>query len=269
MCRGKHACEPYRKAGCLAIVHPHRGASKRQRPVGMDMHDKATTMKLCTYMGAVAGTLMFAGIWPVARMFPPLDPALSASAVADYFRAHQTGVLVGGILITSAAVLFFPFLAAVATFMKKIEGAISPLTWSFVMIVAFGFVTLFFAGLFFTVAAYRPERPDTEIAMLSDIAFLLFVMPAVPAFVQNVITGVVILQDRRATPILPRWLGYMNLWTGVLLLPGLAVGLFKSGPFAWNGVLAFWVPAIVFGIWFNLMIFAMLAAIKRGALADA
>ena len=89
----------------------------------------------------------------------------------------------------------------------------------------------------------------------------------VKTFVQNVVTGVVILGDKRAVPILPRWVGYMNLWTGVLLLPGLAVGLFKVGPFAWNGALAFWMPAVVFGNWFNPMIFAMLAAIKRNALA--
>ena len=104
------------------------------------------------------------------------------------------------------------------------------------------------------------------VSALSDIAFLLFVMPAVPAFVQKLLTGFVILGDRRAQPILPRWLGYMNLWTGVLLLPGLAIGLFKTGPFAWNGALAFWLPAVVFGIWFNLMIVAMLGAIKRDAL---
>ncbi|WP_336971215.1 hypothetical protein [Sphingobium aromaticiconvertens] len=228
---------------------------------------KSTTMKLCTYMGAVAGTLMFIGIWPLAQMFPPLAPALPAAEVADYYRAHQTGILVGAILIMACSVLFFPFLAAVATFLKKIEGPVSPLTWAFVMICAYGFVTVFFAGLFFTAAAYRPDNPDAIIATLSDIAFFLFVMPAVPAFVQNVVTGIAILGDKRAQPILPRWLGYMNLWTGVLLLPGLAVGLFKVGPFAWNGVLAFWVPAVVFGIWFNLMIFAMLGSIKRNVLA--
>ena len=225
------------------------------------------TMKVCTYMGAVAGTLMFVGIWPLAQMFPPLDPAMAPAAVAAYYRAHATGILVGSILIMAASVLFFPFMAAIATLLKKIEGPVSPLTYAFIMIVAYGFVTMFFAGLFFTAAAYRPNYPDTTINMLSDIAFFLFVMPAVPAFVQNVVTGVVILKDRRAVPILPRWCGYMNLWTGVLLLPGLAVGLFKVGPFAWNGALAFWMPAVVFGIWFNAMIFAMLGAIKRGALA--
>ena len=231
------------------------------------MQTHATTMKLCTYMGAVAGTMMFVGIWPLAQMFPPLAPAMPAAEVADYYRANQTGILVGAILIASSSVLFFPFLAAVATFLKKIEGPVSPLTWAFIMIVAYGFVTLFFAGLVFTAAAYRPDNPDSIIATLSDIAFFLFVMPAVPGFVQNVLTGIVILRDPRPQPILPRWLGYMNLWSGVLLLPGLAVGLFKTGPFAWDGVLAFWMPAIVFGIWFNLMIFAMLGAIRRDALA--
>lgn len=230
------------------------------------MTTKSMTMKLCTYMGAIAGTMMFVGIWPVAHMFPPLDPSMPAAEAAAYYRSHQIGILAGAILIASSSVLFFPFLAAIATFMKKIEGPIAPLTWAFVMVVAFGFVTLFFAGLIFTAAAYRLDRPDAVVSALSDIAFLLFVMPAVPAFVQKLLTGFVILGDRRLQPILPRWLGYMNLWTGVLLLPGLAIGLFKTGPFAWNGALAFWLPAVVFGIWFNLMIVAMLGAIKRDAL---
>jgi len=228
---------------------------------------KSGTMKVCTYMGALAGTLLFIGIWPLANMFPPLAPDMGTAEVAAYYRSNQTGILVGAILIMTSSALFFPFLAAIAVFLKKIEGPVSPMTYAFIMIVAYGFVTVFFAGLFFTAAAYRPSFSDETIHSLSDIAFFLFVMPAVPAFVQNVITGVAILGDERTQPIFPRWVGYMNLWTAVLLLPGCVVGLFKVGPFAWNGALAFWLPAIVFGIWFNVMIFAMLSAIKRGALA--
>lgn len=228
---------------------------------------KSGTMKFCTYMGAVAGTLLFVGIWPLAQLFPPIAPATPAAEVAAYYRAHQTGILAGAICIMTSSVLFFPFLAAIAVFLKKIEGPVSPWTYAFIMIVAYGFVTVFFSGLFFTAAAYRPDFPDHTIQLLSDLAFFLFVMPAVPAFVQNVVTGVAVLGDTRANPILPRWLGYMNLWTGVLLLPGCVVGLFKVGPFAWNGALAFWMPAVVFGIWFNAMIFGMLGAIKRNALA--
>jgi hypothetical protein len=230
---------------------------------------KPLTMKICIYMGALAGTLLFVGVWPLAQMFPPLAPAMSSADVADYYRSHQTGILVGGIFIMASSVLFFPFLSAIAIFMKKIEGPISPMTYAFIMIVAYGFVTVFFAGLFFTAAAYRPDFSDETIHSLSDLAFFLFVMPAIPAFVQNVVTGAAILGDPRPEPILPRWVGYMNLWTGVLLLPGCVVGLFKFGPFAWNGILAFWMPAVVFGIWFNIMIFAMLASLKRNSLAAA
>ncbi|MFV4641045.1 hypothetical protein ACNJUF_21040, partial [Mycobacterium tuberculosis] len=107
---------------------------------------------------------------PLAHMFPPLDPAMPPEAVAAYYRAHQSGILVGSILIMAASVLFFPFMAAIATLMKKIEGPVSPLTYAFIMIVAYGFVTMFFAGLFFTAAAYRPNYPDTTINALSDIA---------------------------------------------------------------------------------------------------
>ena len=228
---------------------------------------KSGTMKFCTYMGAFAGTLLFVGVWPLAHLFPPLAPAMPSAEVAAYYRDHQIGILVGAICIMTSSVLFFPFLAAIAVFMKKIEGPVSPWTYAFIMIVAYGFVTVFFSGLFFTAAAYRPEFPDDTIHSLSDLGFFLFVMPAVPAFVQNAVTGICILGDRRRVPILPRWAGYMNLWTGVLLLPGCVVGLFKVGPFAWNGVLAFWMPAVVFGIWFNAMIFAMLGAIKRDALS--
>ncbi len=230
---------------------------------------KSGTMKFCTIMGAVAGTMLFAGIWPLAHLFPPLEPTMPAADVAAYYRLHQTGILVGSVLIMASSVLFFPFLAAIAVFMKKIEGPVSPWTYAFIMIVAYGFVTVFLAGLFFTVAAYRPERSDELVQVFSDIGFFFFVMPAIPGFVQNVVTGVAILGDTRQTPILPRWVGYMNLWTGVLLLPGAVVGLFKVGPFAWNGVLAFWMPAVVFAIWFNVMIWAMLNSIKRNTLAGA
>ena len=80
------------------------------------MTTKSMTMKLCTYMGAIAGTMMFVGIWPVAHMFPPLDPSMPAAEAAAYYRSHQIGILAGAILIASSSVLFFPFLAAIATF---------------------------------------------------------------------------------------------------------------------------------------------------------
>lgn len=59
--------------------------------------------------------------------------------------------------------------------------------------------------------------------------------------------------------VLPRWLGFYNLWTAFLTLPGLLLIFFRTGAFAWNGVLVFWVVATVFGGWY-LVMFTVLRA---------
>jgi hypothetical protein len=47
-------------------------------------------------------------------------------------------------------------------------------------------------------------------------------------------------------------------------VPGSLIALFKSGPFAWNGLLSFWVAAFAFGIWVLVCVWAMRRALLRG-----
>lgn len=228
---------------------------------------KSGTMRLCAFAGQVAVTLLFIGMWPLMNIIPPLAPSTPTAEVAAFYRDNATGMIVGGIFVMGSSVLIFPFMAGLATFLKKIEGPVSPWTYSLLMVASYGFVTLFLCGLMFTAAAYRPGFSDETIHIISDLAFFLLVIPAIPGCIQNMIIGIAVLGDKRAQPVFPRWVGYVNVWTGVLSLPGCVVALFKVGPFAWNGVLAFWLPAIVFGIWINVNFWAMLNAIKRDALA--
>jgi hypothetical protein len=41
--------------------------------------------------------------------------------------------------------------------------------------------------------------------------------------------------------------------------------LFKSGPFAWNGLVGFWCPALGFSVWITALAFALLRAIRHQA----
>jgi hypothetical protein len=88
---------------------------------------------------------------------------------------------------------------------------------------------------------------------------------APPFMLQAFAIAAAVLGDKRATPVLPRWFGYLNLWIAVLLAPGAVLLFFKTGPLSYHGLLGYWVPLFAFGGW----MLAMAWAIRESALADA
>jgi hypothetical protein len=54
----------------------------------------------------------------------------------------------------------------------------------------------------------------------------------------------------------------VNLYCGMGLMVGILIPFFKHGPFAWNGVLGFWVVATDFFIWVFVMYFTTLKAVN-------
>jgi hypothetical protein len=74
---------------------------------------------------------------------------------------------------------------------------------------------------------------------------------------------IAILSDKSERPVLPRWLGWFNLWAQIIYLPGILIPYFKSGPLAWNGLLAFWIPVVVFTVWLCLITAMLLRAINE------
>ncbi len=99
--------------------------------------------------------------------------------------------------------------------------------------------------------------------MLNDLSWIFAVLPWPPAFMQNIAIAAAILTDKSANPIFPRWVAYMNIWVSLAYIPGGLLPFFKSGPFAWNGILVFWLAGSVFIIWFVAMTVMLLKAIKR------
>jgi hypothetical protein len=92
---------------------------------------------------------------------------------------------------------------------------------------------------------------------------MLFIGPVCTIFVQGMAITIAILSDKSEKPVLPRWLGWFNLWAQIIYLPGILIPYFKSGPLAWNGLLAFWIPVVVFTIWLFLISAMLLRAITE------
>ena len=72
-----------------------------------------------------------------------------------------------------------------------------------------------------------------------------------------------LFSDKSETPLYPRWVAYLNLWCGLLGAPGGLIVFFKSGPFAYDGLIGFYIPFGVFTLWIVVMTVQMLKVQAR------
>ena len=222
---------------------------------------------LCAWCGILCPAAMFIGLWPAAGFFPPHLPTATAVEIATIYQNNTNGIRLGAIFIMIAGALYLPFTAAITAQMRRIENRTTPvLTYTQFAAGAASSLLFVIPALIWTAAAFRPERNPEITQVLNDIGWFFFVMPFVLGFTQNLALGFAIISDINKTPVFPRWLGYFNFWVALLFVPGCLVTFFKAGPFAWNGLLAFWVPAAVFGPWFVLVSLYVMKAARQQAL---
>jgi len=216
--------------------------------------------RACAYSGIACVALFFAAFF-FAHFIPPLSPSLSVDEVAAHYREHANGIRVGGILMMLSSLFYCAFVAVIAAQMRKIPSAPPAATYAQLAAGAFACLTFFLPGLLFIVTAFRPEREPAITYALNDMAWIWLVIAWPPFLTQYWSFAYAILNDRSATPRFPRWLGYVNIWAVFCFMPAALLPFFKDGPFAWNGLIVFWVPAIVFIAWFIANTAMMLKAV--------
>jgi ABC-type arginine/histidine transport system permease subunit len=69
--------------------------------------------------------------------------------------------------------------------------------------------------------------------------------------------AIAILYDKNE--IFPRWFAYVSIWQIVTEVIATQMFVFSSGPFAWNGSIAFWWSVVVFSVW----LCALIALLKK------
>ena len=222
------------------------------------------TQRLFAWCGVAFAVTFFGGM-VLAGLLPPHPPSDSAAAATTRWVTDPQLRRLGLWLCMMAAGLGAPFAAVISVYLKKIEPAGS---CSNLQLIggALGVVAILIPVFLWCAAGYRAgTRPDEITQALNDAAWIPFVMNTPPALMQCFAIGFATLGDRGARPVMPRWVGYYNIWTALLFLPGGFVVFFKGGPLAWDGVIAFWMVAVLFGAWFIVMTFVILKAISRSA----
>lgn len=226
-------------------------------------------LKICIWAMPVAATFFVIGLWPLAHFLPLLDPMYTAEKIASIYQSNTIGIRLGGIAMMFSASLNVAFFGAIFVFMKRIEGEAGPLAITQVMSGTIFASFFYLPAMLFCITAFRPERAAELTLIFNDFAWIIFVFSTPPAIVQGLAVGLAVLGDKNPQPVLPRWAGYFSLWMAVLYLPAPLAAMFKTGPFAWNGIIAFWIPVIIAGIWALAMIVAMLGSLKRVFGSDA
>ena len=216
------------------------------------------------FCGVLYVVILFAGWGLVAGMMLPVwSPQWNTGQVAAAFQADTQRIRIGMLLTMVAAMLAIPFTASVSQQVARIEGHVGILTWCAGIGGAALMILTFYPAIFWLLAAYRPERADELIRLMNDLAWLQLIGGVTVFFTLPLSVALAALLDRSPEPLFPRWAGYYNLWTVLLIVPDQLLFFFKTGPFAWNGIFGFWIPVVVFGLWFIVTYYLLRRAINR------
>lgn len=213
------------------------------------------------------GVFVTIGWWLLAHFVPPPLPSWGPEEIAAFFASNTTGIRVGMIFMLIGIGFYFPFVGLISDQIKRMERDSSTLAYTQLVAASMSAAIVLFPLMFWAIASFRVDRSPELVQLLNDMAWLITAMTFAPGVFQNLAIGFAVLNDKNPVRIFPRWVAYMNFWMAVLFLPAGLMLFFKTGPFAWNGLLAFWMPLVAFGIWFNVMIYALFQAIKKQPVA--
>jgi hypothetical protein len=217
------------------------------------------------WCGIAYVVLLLVGWWVVGGFFPLHKPSAGAEEIASFFRGDVTGIRIGMVMLMWGAATFVPFTATIADYVARVEGRSGPLTRITTMAGYANAMLTFYPPLLWIANTFRSQERSIDLTyFLNDIAWLQFIGGLSLVMPLFLVVAVVALNDKSAIPVFPRWTAFASILTFVLMMPDQLLFFFKTGPFAWNGLFAFWVPLSVFCGWF-LMIFYLM---RRAALRE-
>ena len=223
-----------------------------------------TAQKLCVWAAVPMAVLFFVGFVGFAHFWPPTSPQQSAQSIARFLAAHRTSIRIGLMLMALGAAFLGPFLAVVTVQMKRAEGRHTPLAYAQLALGAIFVLEFIVPEMVEQALLYRPRNLGDTL-LFSDLFWLMFVGVVSTSALEWLIIGIAILRDKRAKPVWPRWVGYVNIWLALLFVPGNFVVFFKRGPLAWDGLLAWYTTVIGYFIWLVVMVVMTLRAIRDQA----
>lgn len=215
-------------------------------------------------LGAI---LVFGLSWLIlARLAPPVSPLASAPEVAAFFLGKGWVMVLAGAGIIGAIFLMFPASALMVILVNGMERRqpIGMMTIMMGFVALTNIVVIFYLGVSWIWAAFRPDQNPELVRFAYDFGFLSF-FGGIPMFVQMffIPAYAILVECPKEQALMPRWFGYLCLLSGMVFMPAPLIYFFKSGPFAWDGIINFWIPLADLGIFFSITPFVWGPALEK------
>lgn len=204
------------------------------------------------------------------HMFPPPTAKWSSQQVAQFYAEHSTEIKVGAAIGGWTGAFWLPFVVVLTVQMYRHERG-KPPVWTLLACVSGPLMSVFLVlcPLFWGVAAFTPGRSPEVTTLMHELGVLSFVTTdQYVIFIWVALAVICLTPNTIADSPFPRWFGYFTAWTALMFEGGAVAFLTRSGPFAWNGLLAFWSPIVLFSIWFAMAATLLNKALNRQAVEE-
>jgi hypothetical protein len=192
---------------------------------------------------------------------PPPPPGLTAEEIVTFIQSNSTQLQIGIIVLSLSLGLASLSSGIIVVQMRRMKGVSPALAYAYLAALAVAALPgCLFCALMFALAAFRPDRDPRIIVLLYDMGLLSFVGSLGCFIVQYMVFAIAIFLDQRE--IFPKWLGYMSIWGVVTELLAIPIWIFRGGPYAWNGLISFYLGTLIFVIWEISLVVCLYKAIK-------
>lgn len=196
---------------------------------------------------------------------PPIPADQTAEHLAEHFRTNYNEVRAG----MAGAMLFGVLYLLWTLSITKVMEWMNPNTNDMLSTLqmwggGITVVPLVTSSVFWLTGAYRPDVLDPVILqMLYDQGWLLIDMFYAITTIPMVAVGMAGLKDFRSKPLIPAWACWFSIWAGISFLFELLMPFFKTGLFARQGWLNFWVEFLVWFLYILIISFYVWKAVPR------
>lgn len=216
------------------------------------MLDARTSLKhelFGAWCAPIFSALTVIGFLVLSHFYDPAAAHLAPRELSAFYAERQTAVEVGMSIFCVATAFLAIFSVQLGIALWRIEGR-SPLMAITQILGGFGVVMLIFISCCLWIgAAYRADVSSPDVTQaLNDAAWFGFLVGWVMLSLQMAATAVITL---RADALVPRWVSVASIVGAVLLVTANGCAVTKTGPFAWDGVLGYYLPMAIWGTWLD------------------